>query len=239
MGCGLPGIGRLQQHRVLVEAPQPRVLHRVRVLLLREVVVLELVELVHVDWYVVERNVPGTDDALEHEEPEALGRGEGQPFDGCDSSPPTSLSSSRLVLEELVPRVVGRRVSEDVLRYPVVDLHGVGELLPVGLEPDVERGPPRGELALPDELALSLGDLRVSLVAAPIDDCSPISVPVALVVDGVLAATRRRDLGHVEPPAVLADGGVRKTVSYFSWPVSSLIFLPYGLRVGEDLRSDR
>src|SRR5271169_4169562 len=106
--------------------------------------------------------------------------------------------------------MVGRRVREDVLADPVVYLHGLCDVLPVGLEPDVERGPPRGELALPDELPLSLGDLPVALESASFDDAVADLGAVASVVhgerDGVVGGDRRR----VEAPAVLAYGRVGK-----------------------------
>ncbi len=129
--------------------------------------------------------------------------------------------------------MIRRGKAEDLVRHPVVDLHRIRELLPVGLEADVEGRPPGRELDLPHQLPFAVGDLHVPLVAAPLHEPLAQLRPFALVVDCVLRRVERQRLGDVDPLAVLADRGVGEGGLVLRLAHELVDLLPYGPRVRE------
>ncbi len=141
---------RLQEVAVLVEAgelvPLQLVLHPAST----EVDLLDVVELVHVDGYVVHAAALSAHEPLEYEEVEALLTTVPVPHLGREHiAGALAYLPAAAVHEHLVLDVHGRLPTEYLAADGVVHVHGVGDVLPVGLEPDVQGVPAGRELHLP------------------------------------------------------------------------------------------
>ena len=134
--------------------------------------------------------------------------------------------------------MVGGRVSQNPLGDPVVNLHGISELLPICFESDIKRRPTCGKFHFPHQLPVPLRNFRVAFEPASLHELLPQLCPLTLVVHRILARAKGKGLGDVDALAVLAHGGIREQCLVLRLAHQLVDFLAYGSRMrdyGPDL----